>query len=111
MLILDNFGEGVSSLTQLRQFPFNGVKLAPSLVRYVEQQEQQRNICATLIRLAGYLELDVTATNIETEMQAYLLHVMGCDILQGHLFSKALPAAEIPALLAKENKLVRKEVS
>jgi diguanylate cyclase (GGDEF)-like protein len=108
-LILDNFGEGVSSLTQLRQFPFNGVKLAPSLVRYVEQQEQQRNICATLIRLAGYLELDVTATNIETEMQAYLLHVMGCDCQQGHRFSRAIPAEDIGQLLLKENQLLNNQ--
>ncbi len=105
-LILDNFGEGVSSLTQLRQHPLHGVKLSPTLVKYIEQQEQQRNICATLIRLATYLTLDVTATNIETEMQAYLLHVMGCDSQQGYRFSKAVPADEIGQLLLKENNLM-----
>ncbi|MCC5453330.1 bifunctional diguanylate cyclase/phosphodiesterase [Rheinheimera sp. UJ51] len=105
-LILDNFGEGVSSLTQLRQHPLHGVKLSPTLTKYIEQQEQQRNICATLIRLANYLTLDVTATNIETEMQAYLLHVMGCDNQQGHRFSKAVPADEIGQLLLKENNLL-----
>lgn len=108
-LILDNFGEGVSSFTQLRQFPLQGIKLAPTLVRYIEQQEQQRNICATLIRLAGYLGLDVVATNIETEMQAYLLHVMGCDCQQGHRFSRAVPAEDIGQLLLKENQLLNNQ--
>lgn len=103
-LILDNFGEGISSLTQLRQRPLHGIKLSPVLFRFIEQQEQQRNICATLIRLAGYLELEVTATNIETEMQAYLSHVMGCDKQQGYRFSRPLPASAIENLLAEEEK-------
>lgn len=105
-LVLDNFGEGVSSFTQLRQHPLHGIKLSPVIIKHIEQQEQQRNICATLIRLAGYLELEVTATNIETEMQAYLLHVMGCDVQQGHRFSKAVPADEIGQLLLHETSLL-----
>lgn len=110
-LTLDNFGAGVSSLTVLRQFPLNSLKITQSFIKDMEHNEQQRNITASVIRLASYLRLNVIATGIENEMQAYLLHVMGCDILQGHLFSKALPAAEVPALLARENKLLRKDVS
>ena len=109
-LTLDNFGVGVSSITALRKFPLHSVKIASSYIKDMEHDEQQRNITASIIRLASYLRLDAVATGIENEMQAYLLHVMGCDILQGHLFSKAIPAAEIPAVLAKENKLIRKEV-
>ncbi|MEO3877032.1 putative bifunctional diguanylate cyclase/phosphodiesterase [Rheinheimera fenheensis] len=110
-LTLDNFGTGVSSLSVLKQFPLHGLKIAASYIKDMEHNEQQRNITANMIRLASYLQLDVIASGIENEMQAYLLHVMGCDILLGHLFSKALPAAEIPLLLAKESKLVRKQVS
>ena len=110
-LTLDNFGAGVSSLAALRKHPLHNLKIAPEYIKGMENNEQQRNITASLIRLASYLQLDVIASGIENEMQAYLLHVMGCDILQGHLFSKALPATEIPLLLAKENKLVRKQVS
>ena len=110
-LTLDNFGAGVSSLAALRKHPLHNLKIAPEYIKGMENNEQQRNITASLIRLASYLQLDVIASGIENEMQAYLLHVMGCDILQGHLFSKALPAAEIPLLLAKESKLVRKQVS
>lgn len=110
-LLMDNFGDGVSSLTSLRQLPLHGVKIARSLINQMEQKEQQRNITASLIRLAGYLQLEVTASGIDNEMQAYLLHVMGCDKLQGNLFSKAVPATEIPALLAKENKLIKKAAS
>ncbi|WP_333608841.1 putative bifunctional diguanylate cyclase/phosphodiesterase [Arsukibacterium sp.] len=110
-LTLDRFGEGISSLNHLRNFPLHSLKIAPGLARDMEHNEQQRNITASLIRLAGYLQLEVIACGVETEMQAYLLHVMGCDKLQGHLFSKALPASEVPALLAKENKLFKKAVS
>jgi EAL domain-containing protein (putative c-di-GMP-specific phosphodiesterase class I)/GGDEF domain-containing protein len=109
-LTLDNFGAGVSSLSVLRQFPLHSIKIAADYIKDMEHNEQQRNITASLIRLASYLRLDIIATSIENEMQAYLLHVMGCDILQGNLFSKALPATEIPALLARENKLIKKEV-
>ena len=110
-LTLDNFGQGISSLSVLREYPLHSLKIAQSYIRDMEHNEQQRNITASLIRLASYLQIDVIATGIENEMQAYLLHVMGCDILQGHLFSKALPASEVPALLARENRLLRKEVS
>lgn len=109
-LILDNFGEGLSSLTQLRQQPLHGVKLAPGLTRNIEAHEQQRNICATLIRLAGYLELNITATNIETEQQAYVLHVMGCDVQQGYRFSKAVSATEIEKLVKRETQLKQMKV-
>lgn len=110
-LTLDNFGEGISSLSVLRQQPLHSVKIAPAYIKDMEHNEQQRNITASLIRLASYLQLDVVASGIENEMQAYLLHVMGCDILQGHLFSKAIPASEMPAVLAKENHLVRKALN
>jgi len=95
----------------LQQHPLHSVKIAQPLVKDIEHNEQQRNITASLIRLASYLQLEVIASGIENEMQAYLLHVMGCDMLQGHLFSKALPASEIPGLLARENHLLRKAVS
>lgn len=110
-LTLDNFGEGISSLSALRRHTLHSLKIAQSYIKDMEHNEQQRNITASLIRLASYLQLDVIASGIENEMQAYLLHVMGCDILQGHLFSKAIPAADIPALLAKENRFLRNAVS
>lgn len=105
-LILDNFGEGVSSLTLLQHYPLHGVKLAASVVKQIEHNEQQRNVCASMIRLLTYLQLEVIATNIETEMQAYLLHVMGCDSQQGYRFSRAIPAEDVGPLLLRENQLL-----
>ena len=107
-LTLDNFGSGLSPLSILHHSALHGIKISPAYIKDMEHNEQQRNITASLIRLASYLQLDVIATGIENEMQAYLLHVMGCDILQGHLFSKAIPASEVPVLLARENRLLRK---
>lgn len=110
-LTLDNFGEGVSSIKVLRQNPLHSVKLAKSYIFNMEHNDQQRNVAASLIRLATYLQLDVIANGVENDMQAYLLHVMGCDLVQGNLISKALPATEIPALLANESNLIRSQVS
>jgi EAL domain-containing protein (putative c-di-GMP-specific phosphodiesterase class I) len=110
-ITLDNFGDGVSSLTVLKQYPLHNFKIASKFVNELEHNEQQRNITASIVRLASYLQINVIACGIENEMQAYLLHVMGCDILQGHLFSKAIPPTELPALLARESRLIRKQVN
>lgn len=104
-LTLDNFGEDVTSLSLLRHFPIGGVKFSRVLIKDLEHNEQTRNIVSTLVRLMTYLQIEVVANGIDNEIQAYLLHIMGCETLQGHLFSKALPASEIPGLLAKETQL------
>jgi EAL domain-containing protein (putative c-di-GMP-specific phosphodiesterase class I)/GGDEF domain-containing protein len=110
-LTLDNFGEGLASIKNLRHYPIHSIKIAKNYIVNIEHDAQQRNITASLIRLAAHLHLDVIANGVENDIQAYLLHVMGCDILQGHLISKALPATEIPALLTIENQLIRSLVS
>ncbi|MGI5308415.1 EAL domain-containing protein [Rheinheimera sp. WS51] len=107
-ITLDKVGEGVLSIDVLRRYPLHNIKLTKSYIADIEHNEQQRNITASLIRIASYLQLNIIAVGIENEMQAYLLHVMGCDILQGFLFSKALPAKDIAGLLTKENKLLHK---
>ena len=103
-LALDDFGTGYSSLGYLKRFPIDTLKIDRAFIKDMDTSEQDRNITATIIRLAGYLKIAVVAEGVETEMQAYLLHVMGCQVVQGYLFSPPVQPEQIAALLDKEPK-------
>ncbi len=101
-LALDDFGTGYSSLGYLKRFPIDTLKIDRAFIKDMDTSEQDRNITSTIIRLAGYLKIAVVAEGVETEMQAYLLHVMGCQVVQGYLFSPPVQPEQIAALLDKE---------
>lgn len=103
-LALDDFGTGYSSLGYLKRFPIDTLKIDRAFIKDMDTSEQDRNITSTIIRLAGYLKIAVVAEGVETEMQAYLLHVMGCQVVQGYLFSPPVQPEQIAALLDKEPK-------
>jgi len=103
-LALDDFGTGYSSLGYLKRFPIDTLKIDRAFIKDMDTSEQDRNITSTIIRLAGYLQIAVVAEGVETEMQAYLLHVMGCQVVQGFLFSPPVQPDQIAALLDKEPK-------
>lgn len=110
-LVLDRFGSGLSALQYLRDFPLDQIKIDGKLVQKLEQSELERNLTASLIRMAGYLQLGVVANQVENEMQAYLLHVMGCETVQGHVFSKAVLPAELAAVIARESRSIQHKAS
>ena len=103
-LALDDFGTGYSSLGYLKRFPIDTLKIDRAFIKDMDTSEQDRNITSTIIRLAGYLKIAVVAEGVETEMQAYLLHVMGCQVVQGYLFSPPVQPEQIALLLDKEPK-------
>lgn len=98
-LSVDDFGTGYSSLSYLRRFPFNSVKIDPSFVRELTEQPRSQAIIRAVIDLAHALDLSVVAEGVETAMQRDLLRSLGCDAMQGYLFSPAVPADRIDALL------------
>ena len=101
-IALDDFGTGHSSLGYLKRFPIDRLKIDRSFIQDIVHSEQDRNISATMVRLAKYMNIKVVAEGVEDEQTAFLLHVMGCDELQGFLFSKAIPFDEVPALIERE---------
>jgi len=101
-IALDDFGTGHSSLGYLKRFPIDILKIDRSFIMDIESSDQDRNITATIIRLAKYLNINVVAEGVENERQAYLLNVMGCGILQGYYFSKPLPVDKATQLLESE---------
>jgi diguanylate cyclase (GGDEF)-like protein len=97
---LDDFGTGYSSLTQLRSFPLDRVKIDRSFVREMESQPASAAIVRAVAGLGHALGLKTTAEGVETEGQLEELRAFGCTDAQGFLFSRPLPAADVPALIA-----------
>ncbi|WP_445502324.1 bifunctional diguanylate cyclase/phosphodiesterase [Microvirga sp. G4-2] len=100
---LDDFGTGYASLTHLKQFPVNHIKIDRSFVQNLENDPDDEAIIAAVIGLGKSLKLQVTAEGVETFGQAQRLHNLGCDHVQGYFYAKPVPACEVPALLAQWN--------
>lgn len=98
-IAIDDFGTGQSSLIYLRQFPIDAIKIDKEFMRDVAADETAAAIVGYAIDLAHTLRLQVVAEGVETEAQYAFLRHCGCDLMQGYLFSRPLPATQIQALL------------
>lgn len=104
-LAVDDFGIGQSSLAYLKTFPLHTLKIDRLFVSDLHEKghtrERERALARAIIELGHSLGLKVTAEGVETSEQAQILHELGCDALQGFLFSRPLPAPEFRKMLAK----------
>lgn len=101
-IALDDFGTGATSLAYLKDFPVDSVKLCQSFVLNLPDNDDDRAIASAVIGLAQGMRLTSVAEGVETEEQAAFLRERKCDYLQGFLFSKALPAAEMEHFLRSD---------
>jgi len=101
-LAIDDFGTGYASLSYLRRFPLNRLKIDRSFISQLGASEQDDTIVRTVIELAHSLGLSVTAEGVETPAQQSLLDGWGCDIVQGFLHSRPAPAAAATTLLMSD---------
>lgn len=92
---LDDFGTGYSSLNYLRSFPFSKIKIDRCFVSEIDQRDDCQAIVRSVVSLAESLGMSTIAEGVEREEQAKLLSDEGCGELQGFLYSKAVPAADI----------------
>lgn len=100
-LAIDDFGTGYSSLAYLKKFDIDYLKIDQSFVNNLGTQSDDMALCEAIIVMAHKLGLKVIAEGVETGQQRDLLKRAGCDYAQGFLFSRAIPAEELEALLLK----------
>jgi len=99
-LSLDDFGTGYSSLSHLHRLPIHELKLDMSFVRDLEHSVSARALTNSVLRIGESLHKLVVAEGVETERQQRLLAGLGCEVLQGFLFSPPLPAPALEEWLA-----------
>ncbi len=91
---LDDFGTGFSSINYLRQLPIDIMKIDGSYLGELSGTQQNRSVLASLMHLAGSLDLDVIVEGVENDSQAEHLRALGCPKLQGYLIGRPMPADE-----------------
>lgn len=98
-LAIDDFGTGYSSLSYLRHFPIDTLKIDKSFVRDIPNHQDDMEIATAIIQLAHILGFTVLAEGVEKSAQLDFLRKQGCDLYQGYLFHKPMPAEAFLSLL------------
>lgn len=101
-LAIDDFGTGFSSLSYLKRFPVDCVKIDQSFVRGLPNSSEDAAITRAIIALARSLELQVVAEGVETQAQMDFLKAQHCDAIQGYLISRPVPAERFADLLREQ---------
>ncbi len=94
-----DFGTGYSSLASRRRDPLDLLTLDRSFVTGVAESEKDQAVVRALAELAHALGMEVVAEGVETQAQRDCLHALGCDVMQGYLFSHPVTAQKLEALL------------
>ena len=96
---LDDFGTGYSSLSYLRRFPIDTLKIDRSFILEIDQNEEDAEIVAAIVAMAHTLGLRVIVEGVESDAQLAVIIAKNCDVVQGFVYSRPMPAADVPALL------------
>jgi PAS domain S-box-containing protein len=108
---IDDFGTGFSSLSHLRRFPIDTLKIDRSFVSDLKMNPENREIIRTIIGLARNLGMDVVAEGTETLDEIGYLKSLGCEFAQGYFFSKPLDSAAAGAFLKSNHRFEREQAT
>lgn len=98
-IALDDFGTGYASMSYLKEFPFDTVKLDRSFVQGIPDDRENTAIVKAMIQLAQALDLSLVAEGVETEQQKDFLSEHSCTYGQGYLWSKPVSVSEMESIL------------
>ena len=104
MVEMDDFGTGYSSLNMLSAMPVDVLKMDRAFIQRIGTNEKDDHMVEIILEIARSLKIPVVAEGVETEEQLQLLKKLGCQLVQGFYFHKALPAEEF------EEKVIRKKL-
>jgi EAL domain-containing protein (putative c-di-GMP-specific phosphodiesterase class I) len=90
-IAIDDFGTGYSALSYLARFPINTLKIDRSFINNVTESGYHAELVKAIISIAHCLNQQVVAEGVETQAQADFLKEIGCQLVQGYLYSKPLP--------------------
>ena len=102
-IAIDDFGTGFSSLSYLKDFPADHLKIDRAFVQNLPFSKSEANIARHIVELGHSLGLKVIAEGVERSDQMEFLKTLGCNEIQGYLISPPLPAEEILPLIQKQN--------
>ncbi len=100
-IALDDFGTGYSSLSYLRRFPFDKIKIDRSFISDLSKPEGSSAIIKAVVAIASERNIATTAEGVETNEQREKLHQLGCEEMQGFLFSRPKPADDLRELMGE----------
>ena len=99
-IVLDDFGQGHSSIANLTSLPIKAIKIDRAFVDGAREPGDQQAICSAIIAMSRELDITVIAEGVECQSQVDFFRDRGCDAVQGFLFSEPLAAEKVPAFLA-----------
>ncbi len=103
-IAIDDFGTGYSSLSYLHSFPVDTIKIDQSFVQKLGESATSHALVRTVIDLARAVGGTTVAEGVETQRQLDILSELQCDLVQGYLFSRPVPAEEFAELLTRRNR-------
>jgi EAL domain-containing protein (putative c-di-GMP-specific phosphodiesterase class I) len=104
-IALDDFGTGYSSLSYLQRFPFDKIKIDRCFIKDIAEADGSACIVQAVVNIATARHMTTVAEGVETQAQRTMLRALGCNEMQGYLYSPALPATQIRLLLSSRGRV------
>ncbi|MCP4300757.1 MAG: EAL domain-containing protein, partial [Gammaproteobacteria bacterium] len=98
-IVLDDFGQGHSSIAHLTSLPIKAIKIDRAFIDGIKEPGEKQAICSAMIAMSRELGISVIAEGVESQLQVEFLRERGCDAVQGFLYTEPLPVDEVAAFL------------